>query len=451
MRFVQSLSPNENSLACLIGLGALHHIESLLESKIHFPFLLFWEPFPEIHSDPAFQTLWNQIAEKLTEQNIKFRLLPPDLVTEEAKEILESFQIEIGRPQIRYEIHPFPYYARHAEDEIARFKSFLLQKSESGSSVNRSTKSHFQKLWTGNYLKNLKLSSETNISKREWIQGLNLKDKDVFFLGASPSLESEWENLPQERSRCVLIAADTNIQFLLAKKIIPDAILSLDPGRGTLFHFLPSIPNTIPILTWLGANSYLFSLTNPVYLINTNHPFDQLIQFMWEKKKDPKSEKSDWPYLKNPSLNLAGMALSFAKEGGADKLILVGVGFKEEQGKSHCRGTGYESYRLPMVTRRNPLEKLQTGIYGKERKGKNKIAWESIWKKDNDLKVISMEEYKSVTKKEPTVVHTSSEHKEWWIRSFRGIPAIDSWLWEKAFQEFPDSISISTLKRWKLI
>nr|WP_278321684.1 6-hydroxymethylpterin diphosphokinase MptE-like protein [Leptospira kobayashii] len=300
----------------------------------------------------------------------------------------------------------------------------------------------------------MKLSSETDSAKRKWIEGLDLKGKDVFFLGASPSLESEWEDLPKERSRSVLIAADTNIQFLLAKNIIPDAILSLDPGRGTLFHFLPSIPNTIPILTWLGANSYLFSLPNPVYLINTNHPFDQLIQFIWERKKNSDPAKSNWPYLKNPSLNLAGMALSFAKEGKADKLILVGVGFKEEKGKSHCRGTGYESYRLPMVTRRSPMENLQTGIYGKERKGKNKIAWESIWKKDIGLKVISMEEYKSVTKKEPAVVLAptaiTSQHKEW-ILSFQGIPAMDPWLWEKAFQEFPDSISISTLKRWKLI
>ena len=68
--------------------------------------------------------------------------------------------------------------------------------------------------------------------------------------------------------------------------------------------------------------------------------------------------------------------------------------------------------------------------------------------------VISMEEYKSVTKKEPAVVLAptaiTSQHKEW-ILSFQGIPAMDPWLWEKAFQEFPDSISISTLKRWKLI
>ncbi|WP_411823688.1 6-hydroxymethylpterin diphosphokinase MptE-like protein [Leptospira sp. 'Mane'] len=410
----------------------------MLASEIHLPFLLFWEPFSEIHSDPSFQTAWKKIAEDLSSQNCKFKLLPPDLSSNEAKEILESFQTEFGKAQIRYEIHPFPYYSRHAENEITQFRDFLFQKKESESSVNSNTKSHFQKLWTHNYLKNLEQNSENLTSKREWIKGLDLKGKDVFFLGASPTLESEWQFLPKDRSGSILISSDTNIRFLLEKNIIPDAVLSLDPGRGTLFHFLPSIPDTIPILTWLGASSYLFSLPNPIYMINTNHPFDQLIEFTWKTKP--------WPYLKNPSLNLAGMALSFAIEGNADKLVLVGVSFQEEYGKSHCKGTGYETYRLPMVTRKNPLENLQKGIYGKARKGKNKIAWEAIWKKNNDLKVLSMEEYKSVTSGEAQPI-VSKE----WIQSFQGIPEIDPRLWEKAFQEFPESISFSTLKRWRLI
>ena len=142
------------------------------------------------------------------------------------------------------------------------------------------------------------------------------------------------------------MSSDTSSRFLLEEKIKIDMILSIDSGNGTLYHIQEN-SEKIPYLTWLGANSYIFEVKNPKYIYFSTFPIDQLIQEIFFP---------NLPCLENPSLNIAGIAKSFSQSYQFSSFKLLGVDFKSFYGKTHCKGTGYEIFHLPIIHRKKGLE-----------------------------------------------------------------------------------------------
>jgi len=255
-----------------------------------------------------------------------------------------------------------PYYLKKFSDEYRFFQESLKLQN-----VNQSTRLHFSKIWYRNYILNFHTAQ-----KETYILDLAskfLEDQIVVFAGASPSLEREVSNLKKYRKKFWLLSSDTSAFFLVKNNLIPDAILSLDSGRGTIYHFRYELPQDIPILTWFGANRELFFRNYRKYIFFTTYPLDQLLQSLCYPNLFT---------LKNPSLNIAGLAKSLCIALGAKKLFFVGTSFLLEQGKSHCRGTGYESYMLPFVSRKKSLEGYRTG-YKQTMSPKNELARKEIF------------------------------------------------------------------------
>ncbi len=212
---------------------------------------------------------------------------------------------------------------------------------------------------------NLDLSLVRNNTGFIFADSFSFKDKDILFVGAAPILEEQMNWIKLNEDRFFILSSDTACYTLLANGIRPDYILSIDAGRGTIFHFR-NIPNDIPIITWLGANSYIFHLPNPIYLYMSTYPLDQVLHSILFSDREP--------LFQNPALNVAGLAKAIAENFFASRLILSGVSFKMQSGKTHARGTGYENFNLPRVNRFFPMEAYSPKVYQKEISPKNKSS-----------------------------------------------------------------------------
>jgi hypothetical protein len=207
------------------------------------------------------------------------------------------------------------------------------------------------------------------------------KEKDILFVGAAPILEEQISWIKLNQDRVFILSSDTACYTLLANEIRPDYILSIDAGRGTIFHFR-SIPADIPIITWLGANSHLFHLPNPIYLYMSTYPLDQVLHSILFSDREQ--------LFQNPSLNVAGLAKAIAENFSASRLILSGVSFRMQFGKTHARGTGYENFNLPRINRFFPMEAYSPKVYQKEISPKNKSSLYHLME-SNRTKIIKPE------------------------------------------------------------
>ncbi len=433
MRFAEQFTPTDTGIHCIIGLGALHHLAAAIQFyKDRLSPLLLWEPILEIETAEEFQTSLLKIKDQLFGLRIPFLILKSNDSRSIWREQIVTFLKETGAHSIN--ILPFPSYQRIVPNEIHSFIEFLKSVQNEQSQINSNTKAHFQKVWTHNYLKNMERisSRKTGIS---WLFEVKISNLIPVFVGASPSLENEIPKLKQNRNSYLILCSDTAVQYLLSNQLEPDYILSFDSGRGTLFHFLPTIPQNIPIITWLGANTHIFDLKNPLVLTNTNYPMDQIIQTKL---------KNIWPSLENPSLNVAGIGKAIALLGRSKMLLLAGVDFLAENGKSHCRGTGYENYRLPNVNRKLTWQALNENRMYAKKTGKNKIASEKLWAEVSSLKVLYLKDHNIDS------IQVINQKERECIYGFQGFPQIGFGEWEQAFQTFPDVISPDTISRWFL-
>jgi hypothetical protein len=269
-----------------------------------------------------------------------------------------------------------PYYAKKFSPLLAELKA-AFQKNKGG--VYQSTIQHFNKVWIHNYIQNIKVCTFRNHTYSLSHQSLDWKKVSLVFVGASPILETEIDTLIKNRHQFFILSSDTASYYLYKQNIKPDAILSIDSGRGTAFHFREDIPEDIPIITWLGGNRSIFHKKNPIYLIYTSYPLDQIMVETYRGLF----------LLHNPGLNISGMAGAIAEKMNVNDFAFAGISFSSYQGKTHCRGTGYEYYKLMNISRKNTLEMYTPGNYGREVSKKNQAALDLLYTNKFGLKNFS--------------------------------------------------------------
>lgn len=281
-----------------------------------------------------------------------------------------SDNLNFVRPS-NFLFYSLPYYSRNYPEEWRSLDNFLKEESKS---ISAATKATFSKSWLRNYFRNLDLSGKH--PRCFWLQRSDFSGiKNVLFVGAAPELEAEITRIHEIRQQVFLIVADTCCAFLQKQGIVADLIFSVDSGRGTTFHFRDSLAENIPIVTWLGGNQKIWDLGNPVLLYSSSFPIDQVLQGCF-----PSLEM-----LENPSWNLTGLAANFAKWIGAKRFLLAGVSFMAENSKTHCRGTGYETFQLYKVNRRTSLEAFSPHTYQQQKiSSKNRIAREFLMSRNSE-------------------------------------------------------------------
>lgn len=416
-------------------MGALHSARAVLETKGTHSIILFWEPLAEIYELPSFQS---EIRELITKGNeigltlIFFTGTNPDF-SKLGNDLLAASNIE-KQTNVKWTLYETPNYERLFPELVKTCRNHFVSQFRSPT-INETTIGHFRKVWTHNYLKN-KTKLESRKEKVHWFQSFSAKLANVLFLGASPSLESDIETMQTNREEWTIFASDSSLGFLLAKGLKPDYIVSFDSGRGTSYHFLMDLPKDIPIITWLGGASNLFELPNPKILVNTGHPLDQIVAHHFQTKTN-----QNWPHYQNSSLNLLGMVLSITENIKNRNFWMSGVSFIAEQGKSHCKGTGYERYYLPQIHRKQSLESLTKRLYSGVRKGKNQIVWEALNSEKEKHKIQFISELTPFHK----IIKTKGNVT---LDSFQGFPPNISDLAKWANQDQSGIIHSKTLNTW---
>jgi hypothetical protein len=241
--------------------------------------------------------------------------------------------------------------------------------------IQEDTVSHFSRLWLRNYLIHLKIFFQ---NENRYLPSNNFFNSNcpIVFCGAAPSLEEDIDKIKKERDSFLLFSSDTSLGYLIKNNIFPDFIISIDPGRGTYYHLIQKFPETIPILTWLGCNRYIFELKNPKIILPTSYPLDQ-----WILAKIYNSDD----YIENKGMNVSTLILSLAERWKMSELYFSGVSFISQSTKTHCVGTGYEEYRIHNTNRFKTLDSFITKSYTKL-SIKNQLALSVLQKNKYEFK-----------------------------------------------------------------
>ncbi|MBM9575919.1 motility associated factor glycosyltransferase family protein [Leptospira sp. 201903070] len=330
-------SPKETILIFGFALG--YHVESYLNKRETPVHLLILEPISSLK--PIAEKFFDRLLRSYSEKGHQIRMI---FGLDSFLEHPLTHWLSEGTNKVTPFLHPV--YTRKFPDLTVHFLDSLKQNSQT--SQNQTAKDYFQKIWIRNEVRNVS-SIFKNLNSSGIISGAKdnfFQDQTLLFTGASPSLEGETDWILKYRNRFHLLASDTSLGWLVASGIVPDMVLSIDSSRGTLFHFRNILPPDVPIVTWFGGSAHLFDLPNPKWIYFSTHPLDQTLRALFFPEA---------PILENPSLNMAGIAVSFAKQLAYGRMFLKGVDFQRSGGRTHCRSTGYESYDRLHLSRKKTL------------------------------------------------------------------------------------------------
>ncbi|TGK00683.1 DUF115 domain-containing protein [Leptospira semungkisensis] len=330
----------KEELLVLVGIGCGYHLLSYLKENSN-PTLLLLEPFGELESiaGPEWMPELNALLSQKSE-------IETPKVFFDWKKFIQAEQKSWLDPKIRsIRVFVHPAYQRRYPEICKEILSFFQTKKPV--SQNEAAKAEYGRLWVRNFFKHLKESEECRSAYKILTRTLPPNPKRIgCFLGASPNLEKEVGWIRENRENVFLLSSDTALGFLLESGIRPHAVLSIDSGLGTSYHFPENFPKDIPILTWFGGSSKIFELENPKIIYLSTHPLDQILGARFFPNA---------PILENPTLNVSGLAVSFFQSVGATAVLLKGFGFSRESGKTHCRASGYERYDRFFLERKRSL------------------------------------------------------------------------------------------------
>ncbi|MDR2433448.1 MAG: DUF115 domain-containing protein [Treponema sp.] len=215
--------------------------------------------------------------------------------------------------------------------------------------VNTATLRRFGKRWVRNLSRNISaIRDMPGISPLEGLaaNGDSGGPLPVFLAAAGPSLDNIGPLLPEIRRRCVLVAVDTSLRFLLKHGADPDFVLAVDPQFWNARH-LDRCPAP---RTRLIAESAVYPLVlrlpfRSVYLCGSLFPLGSFI----EQRVDPKGTLG-------AGGSVATTAWDFARTLGAEKIWIAGLDLSFPGLKTHFHGALFEERALAETERRSPTE-----------------------------------------------------------------------------------------------
>ena len=197
--------------------------------------------------------------------------------------------------------------------------------------INRATLRRFGKRWVGNLSKNLEAVRDIpGISRLEGI--LAGKDIPVFLAAAGPTLDNAGPLLDEIYKRCLIVAVDTSLRFLLGRGIEPDFVVSVDPQYWNFRH----LDRTSALKTHLVAESAVYPPVlrhsfGGVFLCGSFFPLGRFL----EDRLDPKGDLG-------AGGSVATSAWDFIRILGAGRVWIAGLDLSFPELKTHFRGALFE-------------------------------------------------------------------------------------------------------------
>lgn len=307
-----------------LGYSILHALE--FEKII----CVWMEPFPGIVK-AAFSV--SDFSEFISSGKLRIFLAPY-----EESAFYEGFKGISGLP-VSFIPHRGSLQWRPEEYQELRFlaETFFHKKD-----VNTATLTRFEKVWTGNFLRNL----PELVLLRPIRELFTLCDSkvDAVICGAGPSLSSSLEEIARFRDNFILIAVDTALLVLQKAGIDPDLVFSVDPQPL----------NSKYLEGYAGNAKFVFDPTTSYHSLRM--PF---------LKKGNFVTSSPFPWIKIlesafggdlGTLDFGGSvstnATSLAEKMGARALLFIGQDLSFPGSLAHCKGAVLEERLNFLETRK---------------------------------------------------------------------------------------------------
>ncbi|MDR1898537.1 MAG: DUF115 domain-containing protein, partial [Treponema sp.] len=220
--------------------------------------------------------------------------------------------------------------------------------------VNTATLRRFGKRWVRNLSKNMKAIRDIpGISGLEGLAAAGSQAAKgaaapipVFLAAAGPSLDRAGPLLGEIAARCIVVAVDTSLRFILKRGVDPDFALVVDPQFWNSRH----LDRTGAGNTYLVAESAVYPpvLRHPfrgVFLCGSLFPLGRFI----ETRVDPKGELG-------AGGSVATTAWDFARILGTGAVWIAGLDLSFPGLKTHFRGAVFEERAHAESHRRRPAE-----------------------------------------------------------------------------------------------
>ncbi len=289
----------------------------------------------------------------------------------------EEFLRELEKEEIlTISIHPS--YARWIQQKWpAADTSTHAYTSDNALKTDRATVQRFLHEWYRNHF--IRLAQKEAKLHYAGGNGTDLAHGyPAIYCGAGPGLMDDLEDFsamnPGWEKETLMIASDTSLGPLLAKGFTPDYVISIDSGRGTLFHMAAALPFArLPLastlVTFSGGRHDLDQFFQSTLYYRSTFPPDQL------QGEGPLRQAPEW---KNPSRNPAGIALHLARWRGAACLWLAGATFQSWGSVSHVTGSGYTLYAQLGQSRLTPVHGYLVKGYGNAERTSTKASVASL-------------------------------------------------------------------------
>jgi hypothetical protein len=168
----------------------------------------------------------------------------------------------------------------------------------------------------------------------------------VFLAAAGPGLDKAGALLPEIRKRCIIVAVDTSLRFLLRNNAEPDFALMIDPQFWNSRHLDRCAGgNTRLIIESAVYPPALRLAFKGMYLCGSLFPLGKFI----EKRVDPKGDLATGG-------SVATSAWDFSRLLGARQIWIAGLDLAFPGNKTHYRGAQFEEKALAESWRLRPSE-----------------------------------------------------------------------------------------------
>lgn len=172
--------------------------------------------------------------------------------------------------------------------------------------------------------------------------------KATLVAGAGPSLETSVAFIREKRADIRLLSADTALPALLDAEIVPDAVVVLETQAWNFLDFHGSASSGIPV--YADLTSYPATLE---YTGGSVIPFSSdFAELNWLRRLDGAGLRN----FRIPPLGSVGLAaVEIALETGQGPVLLTGLDFAYQPGKSHARGTSIHRWQMANINRLDPM------------------------------------------------------------------------------------------------
>lgn len=312
----------------IYGLGTGSFIRKLNEGLAESNIVLVVEPEPEIFMEVLFHV---DITDIIYSNNVILA------VNEMNVDSIIGFMEHImsyGRIQIT-EYGILPNYLRLYPEGWKDLKELIKDACER-EVMNRNTSVLFASEFAGNYLANMMdMPKQYTINQLKGIcTKLNITDVPAVIVSAGPSLDKNIEDLKAAEGKAFIIATDSALRPLLAKEILPDVAVTIDPHKPFRVFSHSGVIN-IPIVACGISNKKLwpFHKGKRFYFSEGNRYIDSIYK--------------RYGGIILQSLNTGGSVanncFSLAEYLGFKKIILIGQDLGYPEKKQHAYAV-YDSH-----------------------------------------------------------------------------------------------------------